>query len=116
MIDRSWQEVVFLRSALIVAAGLKGGGGPIKLLNDLSQGGGDVCNDLESGHHGDGIGVLGMSAFTTKRMSFGGKFQLKKRQLSARRDVNPSGTEHSVSAPSDRRKRVTFWVYRSYLL
>jgi len=59
------EGVIFLRSALVVVAVLKGGGGPTGSLSYFSQGGGDVCNHLESGHQEGGIGVLGKSAFTT---------------------------------------------------
>jgi hypothetical protein len=51
--------VIFLRAALVIAAGLIGGGGPTKSLNDFSRGWGDVWYDLESGHQGVGIGGLG---------------------------------------------------------
>jgi hypothetical protein len=49
----------------VAAVRLEGVVGPKKSLNDSSQGGGDVWYPLESGHQGDGIGVLGMSAYTT---------------------------------------------------
>jgi hypothetical protein len=60
------ERVIFLRSALEVDCGSKRVRCPTKLLNDFSQGGGDVWYPLESGHQGHGIGVLGMSAYTTK--------------------------------------------------
>jgi hypothetical protein len=58
---------VFPDGAIVVAIRLEGVVGPKKSLNDSSQGGGDVWYPLESGHQGDGIGVLGMSAYTTER-------------------------------------------------
>jgi hypothetical protein len=58
---------IFPDGAFVVAIRLEGVVGPKKSLNDSSQGGGDVWYPLESGHQGDGIGVLGMSAYTTLR-------------------------------------------------
>jgi hypothetical protein len=49
----------------------KGVGGPTKSLNESSQGGGDVWYPLESGHQEGGIGVLGMSVYTTKPSKLG---------------------------------------------
>jgi hypothetical protein len=53
--------------AIVVAVGLKWGGGPTKSLNESSQGGVMVWYPLESGHREGGIGVLGMSVCTTQR-------------------------------------------------
>jgi hypothetical protein len=47
---------------------------PTKSLNDFSQDGGDGWISLESGHQEGGIGVLEMSAYTTKQTRFGSSF------------------------------------------
>jgi hypothetical protein len=60
-----YRETKFSSVAPGQGLGVQRGGGPTKSLNGFSQGGGVVCNPLESGHQGGGIGVLEMSVLTT---------------------------------------------------
>jgi hypothetical protein len=75
--------VIFLRAALVIAAGLIGGGGPTKSLNDFSRGWGDVWIDLESGHQEGGIGVLEDVRTHDKGDKIEARFWLFGRQLCA---------------------------------
>jgi hypothetical protein len=69
------EGLFFPDGPIVVAIGPKGGGAPTKSLNDFRQGGGDVWYPLESGHQGGGNGVLGKSAYTSKRTLLGSQLQ-----------------------------------------